>query len=210
MNTVIILLMKWLKFENPVDFNDLKYDFKDSSIPSINFFAFKGPLNIFKKIYDGDVPLEDVEKEQIEIKDPKNNSEKQKKTINNIENLYKSREEVVEIFNDNGRNMSRNIYYSKQGKGLKILTPKQMLQRLAIALAQIKAGNNSQSLLNEIRQIVYSLYQSKEIAKKVYNNIIKSIRVQYKMDTIFINSENSKTSEYHVLVLKRRGQKSVA
>ena len=51
-----------------------------------------------------------------------------------------------------------------------------MLQRLPIALAQIKAGNNSESLLNEIRQIVYSLYQSKELTKKVYN-IIKSIKV---------------------------------
>ena len=58
---------------------------------------------------------------------------------------------------------------------LKILTPKQMLQRLAIALTQIKAGNNSESLLNEIRQIVYCLYQSKQITKKVYNNIIKYI-----------------------------------
>ena len=47
--------------------------------------------------------------------------------------------------------------------GLKILTPKQMLQRLPIALAQVKAGNNSESLLNEIGQIVYSLYQSKQI-----------------------------------------------
>ena len=52
-----------------------------------------------------------------------------------------------------------------------------MLQRLPISLAQIKAGNNSKSLLNEIRQIVYCLYQSKEITKKVYNNIIKSIKV---------------------------------
>ena len=59
--------------------------------------------------------------------------------------------------------------------GFKILLPKQMLQRLPIALTQIKAGNNSESLLNEIRQIVYSLHQSKEITKKVYNNIIKSI-----------------------------------
>ena len=58
--------------------------------------------------------------------------------------------------------------------GLKILTPKQMLQRLPIALAQVKAGN-SESLLNEIRQIVYSLCQSKKITKKVYNNIIESI-----------------------------------
>ena len=60
-------------------------------------------------------------------------------------------------------------------KGFKILTPKQMLQRLAIALAQVKANNNSENLLNEIRQIVCSLYQSKQITKKVYNHIIKSI-----------------------------------
>ena len=53
-----------------------------------------------------------------------------------------------------------------KGTGLKILTPKQMLQRLPIAFAQIKAGNNSESLLNEIRQIFYSLYQSKEITKQ--------------------------------------------
>ena len=58
---------------------------------------------------------------------------------------------------------------------LKILTPKQLLQRLPIAFAQVKAGNNSENLLNEIRQIVHSLYQSKEITKKLYNNIIKSI-----------------------------------
>ena len=61
-------------------------------------------------------------------------------------------------------------YESKQneteGKGLKILPPKQMLQRLPIALAQVKTGNNSESLLNEIRKIVYSLYQSKQITKK--------------------------------------------
>ena len=67
--------------------------------------------------------------------------------------------------------MSRNIYDLKQkGTGHKILTPNQMLKRLPIVLAQIKEGNNS--LLNEIRQIVYSLYRSKEITKKVYNNII--------------------------------------
>ena len=58
---------------------------------------------------------------------------------------------------------------------LEILTQKQMLQPLPIALAQVKAGNNSENVLNEIRQIVYSLYQSKEITKKAYNNIIKSL-----------------------------------
>ena len=67
---------------------------------------------------------------------------------------------------------------ANEGQGLKILTPNQMLKRLPIALAQVKAGNNSESLLNEIRQIVYSLYRSKEITKKkVYNNIINSIKV---------------------------------
>ena len=63
-----------------------------------------------------------------------------------------------------------------EGKGLKILTPKQMFQRLPIALAQVKAGNNSESSSNEIRQIIYSLYQSKKIAKNVCNNVIKSIQ----------------------------------
>ena len=64
-----------------------------------------------------------------------------------------------------------------KGTGLKILTPKQMLQRLPIALAQVKAGNNSESLLNEIRQIVYSLYQSKQITKNLYNSMIKFINI---------------------------------
>ena len=71
----------------------------------------------------------------------------------------------------------KKIYESKQGTRLKILTPKQILQRLPLSLSEISAGNNSESLLNEIRQIVYFLYQSKEITKEVYNNIIKSIKV---------------------------------
>ena len=65
----------------------------------------------------------------------------------------------------------------QEDEGLKILTPNQMFKRLPIGLAQTKAGNNSESLLNEIRRIAYSLYQSKEITKKVYNNITKSVKV---------------------------------
>ena len=65
----------------------------------------------------------------------------------------------------------------QKGKGLKILTPKQILQRLPISLAQVKAGNTSENLLNEIRQIIYPLYQSNENTKKVYNNIMNSIKV---------------------------------
>ena len=83
------------------------------------------------------------------------------------------------MFNNYPREKSRRIYESRQGKLLKVLTREQMLQRLPIALARIKTDNNSESILNQIRQIVYSLYQSKEITKKVCNNIIKSIKVQY-------------------------------
>ena len=52
-----------------------------------------------------------------------------------------------------------------------------MLQRLPIALGQLKAGNKSENLLNEIIQIIYSLYRAKEITKKVYNNIMNSVKV---------------------------------
>ena len=69
------------------------------------------------------------------------------------------------------------MYKTKNGTGRKILTPKQMLKRLPIALAQVKAGNNSECLLNGIRQIVFSLYKSKEITTNVYNNIIRSIQI---------------------------------
>ena len=63
---------------------------------------------------------------------------------------------------------AKKLAKEQEGTGPKILTPNQMLKRLPIALAQIKAGNNSEILLNEIRQIVYSLYRSKDITKKVY------------------------------------------
>ena len=67
------------------------------------------------------------------------------------------------------------MYETKHGTGLKILIPKQMLQKLPIALAQVKADDNSERLLNEIRKIVFFLCQLKEITEKVCNNIIKSI-----------------------------------
>ena len=69
------------------------------------------------------------------------------------------------------------MHKTKKGTELKILTPKQMLQRSPLALAQRKAGNNSENLFNEIRKIAYALYQSKKITNKVGNNIIKSIQL---------------------------------
>ena len=68
-----------------------------------------------------------------------------------------------------------------------------MLQRLAVALVQVKAGNTYENLLNQIRKIIYSLYRGKEVTKKVYNNAMDSINLWNRIDTIFMNSENSKT-----------------
>ena len=76
-----------------------------------------------------------------------------------------------------------------------------MLQRLPIALAQIKAGSTSENLLNKITQIIYSLCRAKEITEKVYNNKMNSAKVQYKMNNLFMNSKNSKTSDPHRLSL---------
>ena len=91
--------------------------------------------------------------------------------------LYKARNEAIRFYDDYSSMMpeAKTKARATKGTGLKILSPKQMFQRLPIALAQVKAVNNSESLLNETRQIVYSLYQSKQIPK-VYNNIIKSIQ----------------------------------
>ena len=74
--------------------------------------------------------------------------------------LYKSWDKVTGLFDSYSRTVSEVIYKTKHGEGLKILTPKQMLQRLPIAFAQLKAGN-TENLLNEIQQITYSLYRAK-------------------------------------------------
>ena len=91
-----------------------------------------------------------------------------------------------------------HVKKSKQGKWgplnsgftcLKILTPKQILQKLPIAFAQVRAGNTSDDLLIKVRQIVCSLYWAKVITKKICDDVIKS---NVKMNTIFMNSDNIK------------------
>ena len=109
-----------------------------------------------------------------------NKNDNQKKVLANAYILFNGRNNAIRFIEDYGSiilEVKRLAKEEQEGKGLKILTPNQMLKRLPIALAQVKAGNNSESLLNEIRQIIYSLYRSKEITKKVYNNIINSIKV---------------------------------
>ena len=76
-----------------------------------------------------------------------------------------------------------------------------MLQSLPIAFAQIKTTNTSENLLNEVHQNIYSLYREIEVTKKVYNNIMNLIKLKNTMNTLFIYSRNSKTSNPHRLLL---------
>ena len=84
----------------------------------------------------------------------------------NIETFYRSRNNVIKLFDDYSSIVSEVKYEITCGKGLKVLTPEQMLQRLPIALAKVKAG-----------KIINCLYQAKEITKKIYNNIMNSIKL---------------------------------
>ena len=94
-----------------------------------------------------------------------------------MEEQEKGQKRFSDDYDSNGSfSGSGNVVSKAKGAGLKILTDKQMLNRLPILLAQIQAGNNSIKLKNEIRQILYSLYRSKVLTKTAYNNLIKSIR----------------------------------
>ena len=150
-----------------------------------NYFT----ITFGEDIYNGKIALEEVDKDQSDLTDdidkfikerrPKNYDNKQENEIvtRNLCNFLKAREMVLNGFKSKiflTKSTGTGILNTDNSK-LRILTPKQMLQRLTIALAQAKAGNNSENLLNEIRQIIYSLYQSKEITKKVYHNLMKSL-----------------------------------
>ena len=115
-------------------------------------------------------------------KKPRSQEKKQEKEIvlENLYNFFEGREKILDAFESKIFSTKSKVagFLNLDRSKLKILTPKQMLERLPIALAQVKADNNLESLLNEIKQITYSLYQSKQITKKVYNNIIKSIQLR--------------------------------
>ena len=90
----------------------------------------------------------------------------QKNALYSIEMLYKARNDVIKFFDDYSSIVFEGKHKPTIGTGLKILTSKRTLERLPVALAQVKVGNNSENLFNEITQTVYSLYKSKEITKK--------------------------------------------
>ena len=145
-----------------VDHNNLKFEYVGPT-KDVRFYEYKDSKELFNKIKNSQIKFSEVKNKQNEFLNKLNNiridkkSIEQKETINNLEIFYKFREKVINFFRDYIEISSDANYSVKQneteGKGLKILTPKQMLQRLSISLAQVKADNNSESLLNEIMQI---------------------------------------------------------
>ena len=174
-------LEKITHLDKKVNSDDLIYRYRGNTA-DVKFDEFDNTLSIINKIQNGEIKLADAKTNQEKFKSYLGEIKKRKKlkeqkdTLYNIETLYKARIETIKLYDDYYLMMSEEKTKVTKGTGIKILSPKQMLQRLPIALAQVKAGKNSESLLNEIRQIVHSLYQSKQITKKVYNNIVKSIK----------------------------------
>ena len=172
------------ELNNKIDYDNLEYAVY-SRKELINFSELKSPLILLDEIKKGIISLEEAKYYQKTYLDhlktirKGNKSVEQRETLANLNMFYNARKEAIRFIEDYGSMIleAKKLTREQEGTGLKILTPNQMLKRLPIALAQIKAGNNSESLLNEIRQIVYSLCRSKEITKKVCNNIINSIKV---------------------------------
>ena len=166
-----------------VDMNKLKFEYANKKNKKVSFYEYADSKEPFNKLKDNRISFSDAQKKQEDFLKKLNkvkigNKNNEQKTV--IDNkFYHSKDEVLNFSKDYIKIFFDAIYEAKQNETIgtepKILTPKQMLQRLQLALAQVKAGNNSEGLSNEIRQIVYPLYQSKEITKKVYNSIIKSI-----------------------------------
>ena len=170
---------------NKIDYNDLNYVVVGTG-DKYSFDDLDDPLTLLNNINKGKISMDKAIEQQYNFRKylnlirigNKNNN--QKRTLANINVFYNARDNAIQFIHDYSRMIREareQALIEQEGEGLKILTPNQMLKRLPIVLAQVKAGNNSESLLNEIRQIVYSLYRSKEITKKVYNNIINSIKV---------------------------------
>ena len=134
------------------------------------YFLFQTPSALLKDLYktnDKEKNNRLVSMISSGLKDLKKEIEKMSKKEREIEEPDKIVEIVEEILKFNKQ--------TQEGKGLKILTPYQMLSRLPISLAELKAGNNSEKLKNEIRQLLYSLYRSKNMTKEVYDNLIRYI-----------------------------------
>ena len=102
-------------------------------------------------------------------------NEVKNKKLDLLAGLVKKILAINGLLNIPGLKSEESVEQRQRGQGLKILTPKQMITRLPILLAQLKARNTSEKLKNEIRQIVYSLYRSKNLSKTIYNSLMSTI-----------------------------------
>ena len=120
-----------------INFNNLTYHFAGSNIAPIN--CIRGSMCIYNELKNGNISTEKIEEDQKQFKSKLNEITLKNKKYN----LYNSRDKVIKFYNDYAKIISEAMYKTKQGTALKILTPKQMLQRLLTAIPEVKAGNNS-------------------------------------------------------------------
>ena len=171
------------ELNNKIDYDNLKYVVERSG-DEYRFNKIEDPLTFLNDIKEGKISIQEAKDQQqnyynyLNTIRRGNKNASQKRTLANINILFNARDNAIKFYEDYSSMIleAKKLAREQEGTGLKILTSNQMLKRLPIALAQIKAGNNSESLLNEIRQIVYYLYRSKRITKMLYNNIINSVK----------------------------------
>ena len=154
------IYIRYNKNKNKFDTEKITKSLKKLRKKLINFSKFN---EYYNKFMDHVIKFEYYKSE----KDPGSVSPNQKK----MRRYVKSLKDIVDHYN-----LKSGSDTSKKGEGLKILTNKQMFNRLPILLAQIEAGNNLIKLKNETRLILYLLYWSKALTKTVYSKLIKSIR----------------------------------
>ena len=131
------------------------------------FTNYPSPSDMYKKLRETE-----GKKNEDQVYAIKKVLNKMKKLIENVPEDRKLKieenQKIIDI-------VERILYFNQSGECLKVLTLNQMLSRLPISLAQLKSGNNSEKLKNEIRQLLYSLYQSKKLTKQLYKSLIDII-----------------------------------
>ena len=187
-------LVKLKKQKKNLDIENLVYRINEYTH---SFKNLRTVNNFGRDIYNGKITLKEADEDQssfwveimdFKIKKPCKNPEKKQETKHILNNLYASffeaRARVRHAFENKifpikneGTHFSEKV---SDHSNIKMLTPQQMPQGLPIALAQVKTGNTTENLLNEIKQIIYSLYQAKEITKRAYNNLMNSVKGEYK------------------------------
>ena len=175
---------KFWNLQKRINSDNLIYKYKTEGISPKDFSNYPNLIDLFKNLRDGNINSKKLLKNQVNFKYLKkkirfrwNRKRKFKFKIKRSNKCYTKCwksfwfKKKNHFFRYYSFLLSEAKYKEKYAEGLKILTSKQMLQRLPVVLVQVKAGNISENWQNEIRQIIHFLYRTKEIAKKAYNSI---------------------------------------